>query len=91
MNNREEYEQEIDLRDLLFHILYRWRRILLAAVLVCGLAVGYAVFSNAASPAEGNPQGEEQQAAEYFSQSFWLQRVILTKIKKEFYQIHPIK
>ena len=64
MNNREEYEQEIDLRDLLFHILYRWRRILLAAVLVCGLAAGYAVFSNAASPAEGNPQGEEQQAAE---------------------------
>ena len=66
MNNREEYEQEIDLRDLLFHILYRWRRILLAAVLVCGLAAGYAVFSNAASPAEGNPQGEEQQAAAGF-------------------------
>ena len=64
MNNREEYEQEIDLRDLLFHILYRWRRILLAAVLVCGLAAGYAVFSNAASSAERNPQGEEPQAAE---------------------------
>ena len=64
MNNREEYEQEIDLRDLLFHILYKWRRILLAAVLVCGLAAGYAVFSNAASSAERNPQGEEPQAAE---------------------------
>ena len=46
MNNREEYEQEIDLRDLLFHILYRWRPVLLAAVLVCGLAGGYAALYN---------------------------------------------
>mgnify|MGYP000373392454 CR=1 FL=1 len=28
----EDYEQEIDLKDLLFVLLYRWRILLLAAV-----------------------------------------------------------
>lgn len=34
MGYKEEYEQEIDLKDMLFHILYRWRSILLAMILV---------------------------------------------------------
>ena len=29
----EDYEQEIDLKDLLFVLLYRWRILLLAAVI----------------------------------------------------------
>ena len=47
MNYSGEYEQEIDLRDLLFHILYRWRSIVLTGVLICGLAIGYAFVENA--------------------------------------------
>lgn len=31
--NAEEYEQEIDLKDLFFYMLYRWRLLLLAAVI----------------------------------------------------------
>lgn len=46
MDYREEYEQEIDLKDLLFHILYRWRSLILAALLICGLAAGYVSYYN---------------------------------------------
>ena len=46
MECREEYEQEVDLRDLLFHILYRWRALMIAAALLCGLAVGYVALHN---------------------------------------------
>lgn len=46
MEYRQEYEQEIDLKDLLFHVLYQWKSVLLAAVLVCILAVGYAALYN---------------------------------------------
>lgn len=46
MGYREEYEQEIDLKGLLFHILYRWRSLVLAAALACGLAAGYAAQYN---------------------------------------------
>ena len=43
-------EQEIDLKDLLFNILYKWRSLLGAAVLVGVLAMGYAAQYNAALP-----------------------------------------
>ncbi len=46
MDHREEYEQEIDLKDLMFHVLYRWRPVLLVAVLACALAAGYAALYN---------------------------------------------
>lgn len=39
MDYENMYEQEIDLKDLLFTLLYRWRPILLVAV-VAGLALG---------------------------------------------------
>lgn len=55
VNYSGEYEQEIDLRDLLFHILYRWRSIVLTGVLICGLAIGYAFVGN-----EGKFFGEAQ-------------------------------
>ena len=46
MGYKEEYEQEIDLKDMLFHILYRWRSILLAMILVGVAAIGYVVVYN---------------------------------------------
>ena len=49
MEDCREYEQEIDLKDLLFHILYRWRSILLVALTVGALWAGYAVWYNAES------------------------------------------
>ncbi len=39
MDHEYMYEQEIDLKDLLFTLLYRWRPILLAAVAL-GLVLG---------------------------------------------------
>ena len=38
-----DYEQEIDLKDLLFVLLYRWRILLLAAVIGAALLGGYKV------------------------------------------------
>ena len=46
MNYKDEYEQVVDLKDLLFHILYRWRSVLMMAILLCALLVGYAYISN---------------------------------------------
>ncbi len=46
MDNRQGYEEEIDLKDLLFHIMYKWRSVLLIAVLACALAGGYAALYN---------------------------------------------
>ena len=44
MDNSQRYEEEIDLKDLMLHILYRWRSVLVIAVLVCALAGGYAAI-----------------------------------------------
>ena len=55
MNYRDEYEQVVDLKDLLFHILYRWRSVLVVAILVCALMAGYAVLSNDRNSAERIP------------------------------------
>ncbi len=49
-NRFEQNEQEIDLRDLLFYILYRWRSLLLIAVLTGILAGGYVVRYNSTLP-----------------------------------------
>lgn len=46
MGYKEEYEQEIDLKDLLFHILYRWRSILLIMILAGAVAIAYASVYN---------------------------------------------
>lgn len=42
----QEYEQEIDLKDLLFHILYKWKIVMTVLVLFCGLVVGYVALYN---------------------------------------------
>ncbi len=60
MGCKEEYEQEIDLRDLLFHILYRWRSVLLAAILVCALTGGYGVVKSGGFM----PGAQQEQAGE---------------------------
>lgn len=53
MGYKEEYEQEIDLKDLLFHILYRWRSILLIMVVAGAVATAYAfVYNMATLPGE---------------------------------------
>lgn len=41
MENNTTYEQEIDLKDLLFAVLYKWRPILLIAILLGILLGGY--------------------------------------------------
>lgn len=46
MNYRNDYEQEMDLRELMFYILYRWRSLLLTAVVICTLVGGYIVWYN---------------------------------------------
>ena len=46
MEECREYEQEIDLKDLLFHILYRWRPVLLVALAAGALWASYAVWYN---------------------------------------------
>ena len=40
------YEQEIDLKDLMFHVLYRWRSVILVALAAGALWAGYAVWYN---------------------------------------------
>lgn len=41
MRKQNEYEQEVDLRDLIFYCFYRWRSILLVAVAGCIIASIY--------------------------------------------------
>lgn len=66
MDTNQRYEEEIDLKDLLFHILYRWRSVLLAAVLACALAGGYAsyyddnTYPEKRSEVEGRLHGEQE-------------------------------
>lgn len=64
MNYREEYELEIDLRDLFFYILYQWRTILLAAVILAVAAGAYAVRSNIVSQSKEALMAKEQQMHE---------------------------
>jgi len=45
MNYKEEYEQEIDLKDLLFAILYKWKLILVVAVVLAVALGGYKGYS----------------------------------------------
>ena len=64
MNYKEEYELEINLKDLFFDILYQWRIILLAGVILCVVAGVYAVRYNIVNRPEESPAIEEQQMHE---------------------------
>ena len=64
-----EYTPEVRIRDLVFHILYRWRSILLVTLL-CALALGAArYFSVKAARDAGNMTRDEiryeQELADY--------------------------
>lgn len=56
----QEYEQEIDLKDLLFHILYQWKSVLLVALILGVLAAGYAVGYNTLLLPEKQADVQEQ-------------------------------
>ena len=56
----EDYEQEIDLKDLLFVLLYRWRILLLAAVIGAALLGGYKAVKGNAKQTD-QPQTESYQ------------------------------
>ena len=46
MQRGKEYVREISIRDLFFHILYRWRSIVIAALVGALILGGYAYISN---------------------------------------------
>lgn len=52
MSYEERYEPEIDLKDLFFHVLYRWRSVMAVAVACCALLSAY----KAARMAELTPE-----------------------------------
>lgn len=60
MERTDTYEQEIDLKDMLFHVLYRWRSLLLVAALAAGLAGGYVSWYNGTSLPEKRGAVQEQ-------------------------------
>jgi len=61
MQINKDYESTINLRDLLFHILYRWRSILIVAI-ICSLALfAYQYFTIKATHDEGKQTKEERQ------------------------------
>lgn len=63
----EAYEPTIDLKDLLFHLLYRWRSILLGGIVLCLLLGGYRAVKNLTAPAVETKTQEEydKEMAEY--------------------------
>ena len=59
MGECREYEQEIDLKELLFHILCHWRSVLLVALAAGALWAGYAVWYNMESLPEKRAEVQE--------------------------------
>lgn len=55
----EDYEATIDLKDLLFHLLYRWRSILLGGLVLCLLLGGYRAVKNLTTHASETETQEE--------------------------------
>ena len=55
-----EYNPEIRVRDVFFHLLYRWRSILLAAVLCAAVLGGWQYFRVNAAHSAGNLTKDEQ-------------------------------
>lgn len=69
MDYSQEYEELIDLKDVLFHVLKRWRSMLLAAVVMCVLAGSYALIRIAAAPEAEETEMSENQDAEGIGQT----------------------
>lgn len=68
-----EQQQELDLKDLMFYILYRWKKLLIAAMLMAVLVGGYkmlsAVRSNASITDSSVNTGYEEELAVYEEQA----------------------
>ena len=62
IRNDSEYEVELNLKDMLFHVLYRWRSILLVT-LVCALVLGGHQFMSLRSSQNKADLSEEEQAS----------------------------
>lgn len=77
--NYEAYEREIDLKDLLFHILYRWRSILVVGCIFCLLLGGYRVMKNVKTPpAESDSEVDYKQALEDYEQALELYNIAVS-------------
>ncbi len=61
MQINREYEPEINLKDLFIHVLYRWRSLLIAALIGAILLGGYQYFSLKKVHDEGKLTKEERQ------------------------------
>lgn len=61
MQINKDYEPEIKLRDIFFHILYRWRSILIAAILGAIILGGYQYLSVKKIHASGKLTKDERQ------------------------------
>ena len=56
MQVNKRYEREISLRDLFFHILYKWRSILIAMLIGTVLLAGYAYLKNQKASSKAVPE-----------------------------------
>ena len=61
MRINNNYEPEIRLKDVFFELLYRWRGILIAAIIGAVLLCGYQYYSVASIHREGKLTNEEEQ------------------------------
>lgn len=64
----ENYEQEIDLKDLFFAVLYRWRILLLAAVVGAALLGGYKMMKSAPSAVLEEAQDSPEEVASQYEE-----------------------
>jgi hypothetical protein len=58
MNNYQDYEveREIDIKDLCFSLLKKWKTILIGTIVICVLLCGYGLFKNKKSNSASDPK-----------------------------------
>ena len=78
MQINREYEQEIELKDLIFHILYRWRSCIIAALIGAVLLGGFRYVKNlrrisaqqAAPAVTAAESAQEEEDADYMLENY---------------------
>lgn len=84
--NTENYEQEIDLKELFFYLLYRWRILLLAAVIGAAVLGSFRLIKSTASSNQAGELISEQEsvllAEEYETEKMALEQS-LEKLQKD--------
>ena len=63
MEPNSTYDQEIDLKDLMFAVLYKWRPVVIAAVVIGLLLGGFKAFSTYKS--QNDPTVITEKEADY--------------------------